>query len=220
MRDFLRRIRSRIVYHYFEKRRPGDYISFRAFDYYRCIFIHIPKTAGLSVNKTLFGNLGSNHKGIHYFKKLYSARTFEKYFKFTFVRNPYTRLHSAFLYLKKGGINENDKNWADKYISDIDTFEDFVLHFLNTESIYSYILLYPQSYFITTDEKKTPLDFIGRFENLHQDFDHIRQVLGIQRELKTLNINKQKKALELSEEVKDKIYMLYKSDFELLGYEK
>ena len=38
-----------------------DGFSFAQFDAFRCIFVHIPKAAGVSVSKSLFGNLGGGH---------------------------------------------------------------------------------------------------------------------------------------------------------------
>lgn len=58
---------------------------------------------------TLFGNLGGAQLRIPHDQLIFSQREFEDYFKFTFVRNPWDRLLSAFLFLKKGGANKVDR---------------------------------------------------------------------------------------------------------------
>ena len=55
--DFKRRRNDSKLYARDELNNPGEYYSIKAFDYYECVFIHIPKAAGISVSKTLFGNL-------------------------------------------------------------------------------------------------------------------------------------------------------------------
>ena len=70
----------------------GDF-SLKVFDECQCIFIHITKTAGTSVAKSLFGYLPSHYTAIDY-RVIYGRRTFDQYFKFAFVRNPWDRLYS------------------------------------------------------------------------------------------------------------------------------
>ena len=116
--------------------KVGSYYSTLAYDYYSCIFIHIPKTAGISVTQALFGNYADGHTTIKNYKKKFLPQTVEKYFKFTFVRNPYDRLYSAYNFLKKGGMNAEDKQWADSNISEYNDFEDFVFNWLTKENAY------------------------------------------------------------------------------------
>src|SRR5258706_16293188 len=78
------------------------------FDEHRCIFVHIPKCAGNSVTKSLsqFGGFDCGHTNLKRFQIMFGPEEFNRYFKFAFVRNPYDRLFSAFLFMKKGGTNE------------------------------------------------------------------------------------------------------------------
>ena len=71
-------------------------------DEHRCVFIHIPKAAGTSLTKTLFA-APSRHLQYTEYERA-NPKKFKKYFKFTFVRNPYDRLFSAYSFLKKGGL--------------------------------------------------------------------------------------------------------------------
>lgn len=81
----------------------NDGYSLKPFDLYRCIFVHIPKAAGISMSRALFGNFAGNHKSVETYQRIFSKKEFNSYFKFTFVRNPWDRLFSAYIYLKRGG---------------------------------------------------------------------------------------------------------------------
>ncbi len=74
----------------------------RQLDKHKCIFVHIPKTAGISVSVSLLGESIGNMSAMYY-RALFGKEDFRLYFKFAFVRNPFTRLISAFEFLKKGG---------------------------------------------------------------------------------------------------------------------
>ncbi|WP_448570995.1 sulfotransferase family 2 domain-containing protein [Trichothermofontia sp.] len=101
--------------------------SYKPFDDHRCIFFHIPKAAGISVAKSLFGSLGGGHVTAQRVVIIFSQHEFESYFKFTFVRNPWDRLLSAYNYIKAGGLLNVDRKWAVENIVPYKTFESFVL---------------------------------------------------------------------------------------------
>jgi hypothetical protein len=54
---------------------------------HRCIFVHIPKTAGNSVNR-VFGVDWQNHKDLARYAAELPPDIFSTYFKFAIVRNP------------------------------------------------------------------------------------------------------------------------------------
>ena len=102
----------------------GDF-SLRPFDEHQSIFVHITKSAGTSVSRSLFGYMPYHRTAIDY-RVIYGRKIFEKYFKFAFVRNPWDRLYSAFRYLKAGGWDEKDKVWAENNIAAYEDFTSFV----------------------------------------------------------------------------------------------
>ena len=80
-----------------QKRRTvfDDGYSYEPYDRYRCIFVHIPKAAGMSVCRSLFGNLAGGHATLADYQIIFARAEFERYFKFTFVRNPWDRFVSG-----------------------------------------------------------------------------------------------------------------------------
>lgn len=195
--------------------------SLKGFDALNCIFVHIPKSAGVSVNKALFGNLGGAHRSVRTYKRVFGPITFQKYFKFTFVRNPYTRLLSAYRFLKQGGFNSKDKLWAEQHLSDFNTFGEFVEGWLTDISVMDYIHFRPQCTFVCDRAFVPEVDFIGRFENIDEDFREICKRLNISRELKKHNQSRNTNEYwrtAYSEETRAKVYELYRKDFEIFGY--
>jgi hypothetical protein len=224
-RESKRRHESANYYRKYELNNPGDYGSTHCFDYYKCIFIHIPKTAGLSISKTLFGNYAGTHLGIDHYIATLGRKTVNEYFKFTFVRNPWERLYSAFSFLKQGGINEEDIEFENKYLSGINTFESFVMNWLDERNMLLYWHFIPQFHFITLkeDRDKIMIDFIGRFENLEADFEYVCKVLKISnRNLGKVNRTKTYSApsyVEMySTEMIEKVAHLYEKDISLFNY--
>ena len=95
-----------------------------------------------------------------------TPKVFDRYFKFAFVRNPWDRLVSEFRYR---GFQTSS------------SFREFVLRGLPEENPYSnaHRHIIPQCEYIHDDSGVQLVDFIGRFENLQQDFDLICSRLGI-----------------------------------------
>ena len=155
----------------------------RPFDDLNCIFIHIPKAAGISICRALFGNLGGGHTTIRKYELIYPKSDFDQRFKFTVVRNPWDRVVSAFYFLKEGGFGDEDPQWIDKHINSHKDFESFVINELASEAVQEKLHFKPQILFLQNDRGEIPVDFIGKFENLNGDLATISKHLGIEANL-------------------------------------
>ena len=158
---------------------------------YQCLFVHVPKTAGQSVEQFFMDRLGldwdrdraavmlgdnpdrdrGTEKLAHLSAAEYvadgfvSADEFARLFKFSFVRNPYERIVSEYLY----------RNYFAHR-----SFRDFVLHKLPQPGWgddYRHVM--PQYDMLHDGEGRLLVDFVGRFENLRQDFAEVCARLGI-----------------------------------------
>lgn len=66
----------------------------------KCLFVHIPKTGGNSMN-AVFGQDWSPHRDLEAYAALEGIETVRSYFKFALVRNPWARLFSDYNYQKR-----------------------------------------------------------------------------------------------------------------------
>jgi hypothetical protein len=143
---------------------------------HRAIFFHVGKTAGRSVERMfvealpdplvadrdrLFGldaELGIylQHATCATVMRLVGRQVFDGYFKFAIVRNPYTRLYSAYRY--------NFDHYSTLYGS----FGDFI-RLLPEVAVDSARLLgshlIPQTHYVEVDGRQV-VDYVGRFEEI------------------------------------------------------
>jgi hypothetical protein len=193
----------------------------RPFDEHRTIFVHIPKCAGVSLSQSLFGCPTGGHATMHEYQIVFSPREMRDYFKFTVVRNPWDRLVSAFLFLKNGGLNDEDRVWAKEHLSQYDDFDDFVERGLDKTSIQSWTHFRPQCDFICLRQGEPSVDFIGYYENLQADFSFICQRLHVDAQLPKLNESrfpKENYESYYTEETRRKVADVYADDIRVLGY--
>lgn len=196
-------------------RGRGIYSDFA--DEFHCIFIHIPRTAGTSVARTLFGR-GSRHVPWFEYQRA-NPRKFRRYFKFAFVRNPWDRLVSTYFFLKGGGLNEMDRAWADTHLAGYASFEEFVMGWLTEERSWSWVHFKPQHYFICDGELRIQVDFVGRMERVSTDFQTVADRLGCKRPLATGNRSRHRHYLTYyTPELLKKVAQVYAADVRLFGY--
>ncbi len=219
--DKIRRKNSLENYNSKQYLNPVFQSSFAALDYFQCIFVHIPKNAGLSISYTLFGNTGGSHRKIKNYKKIFSPATFKKYYKFTFVRNPWDRLVSTFFFLKNGGLTEKDRIWAEENIALYTDFDSFVKSWLSEENINKSLHFQHQHEFLENEKGEILLDFIGRFETIESDFKIIANTLKIDRTLKKSNASRRKEDYRsyYNEETKNRVAEVYAKDIQLFNYQ-
>lgn len=135
---------------------------------HKFITIDVPKTGTTSINQTLKPFLGKNDFSCKMSQKLGMRHAtygdcignfpgFEHYFSFAFVRNPWDRMVSYYFFRKC-----NDGVKIDKNIS----FEEVIKTF-QPPNQYSFLKHFGEN------------SFIGRFENLQEDFDIICDKIGI-----------------------------------------
>ena len=189
------------------------------------IFLHIPKTAGSSIQKWLHlsrfptveypdnwdGNVLWNlHETANdYYQKL--GQSYSDYFKFTFVRNPWDRLYSIYRFLQ---TFPNPSTPVPK------SFEDFVLAYDAHDLSPGHIGR--QTDFILDANGNSMVDFVGRFENLYNDLQVVSKKISIDlpptmyRENTTEHKNYQE---YYTTKAKDAVALKFKSDIEYFEYE-
>ena len=206
------------------KRDTKDGFSYKPFDLSQSIFIHIPKTAGRSICTTLYGNLAGGHATVAEYQFIFSSQDYNNYFKFTFVRNPWDRAFSAYNFLKRGGVDENDKLWAPN-IACYKTFDAFIKEGFRTPIMQHKLHFISQHKFLSMPHQKISLvDFVGYYENLEEDFEVIKDRLQLDANVKLKHINKTSEEKKLdyknfyTEETRKIVQNVYQKDIDLFGY--
>lgn len=99
-----------------------------------------------------------------------SDALFDAYFKFAFVRNPWDRLVSEYRY-----AHSQRRDFKTFLLKSFPGLEDD--HY--TEGVDHYRHVLPQHTFIFDDAGSLLVDFVGRYENLQQDFAYVCQRVGL-----------------------------------------
>lgn len=188
----------------------------------RSVFVHICKAAGVSVQQSLYGNLGAGHLGIADYQRLFTDGFVERAFVFTVVRNPWDRIHAAYQFLRQGGWPQWDGPFHDQ-IADCRSFEHFVLEYLHLKRIRA-IPHFRQTINQLRDRDGNffPFDFIGRFCRLDADFAEIARHVRPGAQLKRLNVTPGSRPMgyvdAYTPEMIDVVARYYAETIDALGY--
>jgi len=155
----------------------------------------------------MHGRGARNHRILlHY----YANQGFENTYKFTIVRNPWDRMVSAFHHVRQGknypviGLDENFKDFVKTRFRKRGVKIDPHFHHQHPNIMF---------------EGKVFVDFIGRFENLEEDWKIIAAKIGCSPDLPHRNKGNHKPYKHYyDEECFEIVSQIYKDDIRLLGY--
>lgn len=202
---------------------------------HRAIFVHIPKTGGASIEYALgliddsndkntenreilhgwidksstdlksYGFISPvlQHLGIRDLKKILPGDIFRDYFKFAIVRNPWDRMVSNYHFAGKLSFSGYSNHSFSEFLKDLNPF-----------------LKQEQCDFILDENGEPGVDFVGRFENLEQDFQTIAKKLNISGiTLPVRNRTKHKHySYYYTDETRELVADLFKNDIKMFGY--
>lgn len=177
---------------------------------HKCIFIHIPKCAGTSIELALghhsdySGRGRQDHRTIRQLQRpltlrqavssvenleeilrtaahpfrphknpkneyTVSSAQYDIYFKFAFVRNPWARAYSWYANVIRDDILSRKYNLSDEI-----TFPEYIKFSAGKD------LLKPQTYWMKDYSGRLAMDFIGKFENLAEDYRSVCEKLNLE----------------------------------------
>lgn len=154
----------------------------------RCIYVHIPKTGGNSINR-VFGVNWANHKDLARYARELDPEVFQSYCKFAIVRNPWDRILSEYNYQKKksrpdatrlyifkeDGTRRNFREWLAAVFAQPDRYPDSQWGGEVSPGIHRFS---PQLDWISLGGG-IGVDRVLRLETLQPEFDRLRRELGL-----------------------------------------
>tara|TARA_R110002153_G_scaffold119661_5_gene264756 strand:+ start:10129 stop:10839 length:711 start_codon:yes stop_codon:yes gene_type:complete len=177
-------------------------------------FIHVPKSAGTAVVRTIFGVRGVGHFKASTIKTV-DREYFSHAFKFAIYRDPVERLQSAYRFFIQGGteavkvVNECNKQRG------FSNFEEFVIDWLPNQDIEKLDYVFQlQSAFLKSESGDILVDKIYHIDNLALLENDVSQKLG--REISFPRINATSSTAEsISANCIKVIKEIYSDDYEL-----
>ena len=188
----------------------------------KLIFIHIPKNAGSSIIKAMGVENIFFDEVIDKYKENYE-KYWNKYKKFTVIRDPIDRIISAYKFSRmdeSGWFSSTGSEGLNKHM------HYDICNSMNINEYINYIYedrrrlnrwTVPQSWIITNKDGKIEIDFFVRYENLLEDLHQI----GINN-LEKLNSSeiKNKNLIQLTKKSKILLSEIYEVDYKNFHYKK
>lgn len=208
---------------------------------HKFVFFHTPKTGGSTVNQSLYEsghrenyvhnngrieNIDGNHvecsninqhtRPVELFGSMPNT-DWDDYFKFAFVRNPYSlEVSKYFYYIKeaKSGIQDSFHDYCVKMRDNCETFDDFV-RYEKYEYDYSF------KYYLCKNNELM-VDYVGKLETIRRDYKIITTACGIDSKLIDVRVNKSKHkhyTEYYNDETRSIVAEKYAKDIEYFNYE-
>lgn len=196
------------------------------------VFIHIPKCGGSSIQECAYfkGWSGNSHLTLEeYHRSILNPCSYKYY---SIVRNPWSRILSVYTYWKQMKTNHKNYVWDKVVCRKIQdnnmSFKDFIIK-LSEPKIYFHQPSEPNAemrhlrtqYSFLNISGQYKMDFVGKMENLQEDFDFICEDVGISRQvLPHINKSKHRHYTDYyDDETRDIVSQRYAEDIDGFNYE-
>jgi hypothetical protein len=200
------------------------------------VFIHMQKVAGHSIRKSL-ESVGYSWKGgiNKHERPINISWDSDRCFSFAFVRNPFDLCVSRFFYHHreekklKAEINKRDLLFH-RFPENKEGFNSWIKS-LSEDDIWKQTNVFgelwpwaykPQKEFLSNHKGKILVDFIGRYENLYDDFDGVCKKIKCENHLNSFYVNKSLREADYRQYYNDSsiemVSQIYKTDLEYFNY--
>lgn len=198
------------------------------------IFVHIPKTAGASIAKTLLPLCGNpwelytnkalrrlklpkiaawdakpyrDHIHAYELVDILGREHFDSYFSFAVVRNPWDWQVSFYSYILR-----QTRHFQHEIVKGLGSFDSYVRWRCEHD------VKFQQDY-IYSPQGEQLVDYVARFENLAHDFDEILNTIGISASLMKVNVSNTKPYQSFyTDETRRLVAEAFAPDIELFEY--
>lgn len=177
------------------------------------VFIHINKTGGSSVEAAL--KLPFEHKTALEKKVELGPALWRRKYKFSFVRNPWDKVVSHYHYrvqTNQTGLGEGSLSFGDWVRA---AYRDRDPRLYDKPRMFM-----PQWQWISDEEARSMVDFVGRFETLSDDFNTLCRNLGVRAHLPHLKAStREGYAAYYEPETRAIVGEVFQEDVRHFGYE-
>lgn len=147
-------------------------------------------------------------------KEELSTDVFDDFFKFAFVRNPWDLQVSMYHFILREPTSSTYPQ-----VSQLGSFDAFIEWVVETPRPYPKGITKLQREMITDENGNLLVDFVGRYEKLHDDFEFLRQKLNITESLPHLNRSQHSDYRRYyNDYTQNLVTQHFKDDIELFGY--
>jgi len=206
---------------------------------HRFIYIHVPKCAGSSFTKALqqagthlellgpasvsqrevFKQSHLQHIPANILRDQLSAEVWNSYFRFSIVRNPWDWLVSLYHFHYRSSLPLSAASEANRY----DVTKDPIARFRKwAVTVCKAAMNSPKrgaTFYLTDDEGRVLVDYVGRYESLQTHFVEICKRLGISETLPHFNASQRAHYRDYYDQSSlDLVASTYKQDIENFGY--
>jgi hypothetical protein len=193
-----------------------------AFEYTGIVFIHIPRAAGTSVNRAIYGVDNVGHLRVQGFLSKVPT-LFSGAFKFAITRNPWDRLVSAFEFARNGGGQDIRISFPGKYAKFRGReFSEFAMMLADSDLNTMDPVFRTQCYFLLDESGSMPLDYLGRFEEIDEVQTRLAGALGYSVSLSRMSNQSRRadyRSYYKSDRIVELVGSLYREDVALQRYE-
>tara|TARA_R110000744_G_scaffold152651_1_gene266798 strand:+ start:213 stop:845 length:633 start_codon:yes stop_codon:yes gene_type:complete len=184
------------------------------------IYLRPGRTAGTHITKFISPNSKEVTRSMFYKKGVDSwvenitDEDLDDYFKFTVVRNPFSRLYSAWsAFIVKRPLRVNPD--FEKFV-----FERGPGNLMYEDGSFTNDHWFPQHNYAYFENNSFPfVDYIGKYENLKETLDYLKDFVPNYSYFATRKPNSHYKRFFEKKYFKEKVADIYRKDLELFGYE-
>jgi hypothetical protein len=179
------------------------------------IFIHVPRVAGTSISRAIYGKRCTSHHSIRYYRAVHPG-LYGRAASFALLRDPFDRFASAYAFVRAGGTP--DCRLSDVFLrqtAHISTVEDYLCFLEGRGPLDLDFVMRPQSWFVCDLKTGAPLVkdlFVYGEDNLA-----LAEYLSAYQIGPLPWINRGRRLpVMLSRKQRDRVEKLYADDFALL----
>lgn len=156
----------------------------------------------------MIDSLKTSHTNIRDLEKYLPENLLQSYFKFAFVRNPWSWQVSLYEYAQL-----NTKHFQHKLICNLSNFKDYIRWRVENDANF-------QTDFIFNDQGHLGVNYLGRFEELEKDFEYCCNYLNIKVTLPKKNVSVKKDyRYYYDDKTAEIVAQVFKRDIENFGYD-